>query len=121
MARLKRFLQRLLAALRHERAEDELTREIQAHLAPLKKKFVRDGLSPEDATLAARRAFGGVEQAKELHRDARSFRWISDARSDSIHAVRSLKTSPAFTPQAMMRTDEGDLPIGGRSGLDQLL
>ncbi|MGE0862536.1 MAG: ADOP family duplicated permease [Vicinamibacterales bacterium] len=102
MSSWRQFLQRLITAFRHERAEDELAREVQSHLALLEKKFLRDGLTPEDARLAARRAFGGVEQAKELQRDARSFRWIDDARRDAGYAVRSLTKSPAFTIAAVL-------------------
>jgi len=102
MSSWRQFLQRLITAFRHERAEDELAREVQSHLALLEKKFLRDGLTPEDARLAARRAFGGVEQAKELQRDARSFRWIDDARRDAGYAVRSLTKSPAFTVAAVL-------------------
>ena len=59
-------------------------------------------MSPADAKLAAKRSFGGVDQAKEHQRDARSFRWIDDARKDSIYAVRSLLRSPSFTIAAVL-------------------
>ena len=42
----------------------------------------RLGMPPEEARLAARRAFGGVARAKDAHRDARSFVWIDDARRE---------------------------------------
>ena len=47
--------------------------------------------------MAARRALGGVERTRELHRDARSFRWLNDLRQDVRIAVRSLKRAPGFT------------------------
>ena len=50
----------------------------------------------DEARLAARRAFGGVEQAKEHHRDARMFRWIDDAGRDVRYALRMLRRTPAF-------------------------
>ncbi len=59
--------------------------------------FVRRGLTREEAHLAARRAFGGVEQTKDRHRDARSFAWLDDARRDVQYAARSLRRTPAFT------------------------
>lgn len=101
MSSLRQFLQRVVTAFRHERAEDELAREIRSHLALLEKKFLRDGLSPEEARLAAQRAFGGIEQTKELQRDARSFRWIDDTRRDTGYALRSLRRSPSFTVAAV--------------------
>ncbi len=59
-------------------------------------------MSDVDARLAARRALGGVEQAKELHRDARSFRWLDDAARDLRHAGRLLRRNPLFTLTAAL-------------------
>ena len=97
MSDLRRFLVRAHNFLRPARAEPDLARELAAHLALLEDEFVRRGLTPDEAALAARRTLGGVEQAKELHRDARSFVWLDHARRDLRHAVRSLLRAPAFT------------------------
>jgi predicted permease len=90
----RRFVRRLMNALRPARAERELAREIGSHLTLLEDEYRRRGLSPEDARRAARRAFGGVEQTKEHQRDARSFRWMDDARHDLPYAARLLRRSP---------------------------
>ncbi len=88
--------------------EDDLAREIRAHLALLEDKFIAQGMTPADATLAARRAFGGgVEQVKERHRDARAFRWVADARKDAVYAVRSLSRSSGFTIAAIVTLSVG--------------
>jgi putative ABC transport system permease protein len=59
-------------------------------------------MSEAEARRAARRAFGGgVEQAKEHQRDARSFRWLDDARADVVYAVRSLRRNPGFAVAAI--------------------
>ncbi len=97
MSTLRRFLARLLSFLRPGRGEPELTREVAAHLALLEDEYVRRGLLAEEARLAARRAFGGVEQAKERQRDARSFVWLDDTRRDLQYAVRVLRRAPGFT------------------------
>lgn len=97
MGSLRRFFLRLLNAFRPERGEPDLAREVASHLALLEDEFRRRGMPPEDARLAARRAFGGVEQTKERHRDARSFRWFDDGRRDFRHAARLLRRSPLFT------------------------
>jgi len=102
MASIRQLLLRLLAVFRHDRAEDELAREVNAHLELLEETFRAGGMSAADARLAARRAFGGVEQAKEHQRDARAFRWIDDLQRDARYAVRSLRRSPAFTIAAML-------------------
>jgi predicted permease len=102
MSAWRRFWRRLAAFFLHGKAEEELAREMQAHLTLLEDDFVRRGLSAHDAHLAARRAFGGVEQAKERQRDARSFVWLDDARRDMRHAVRLLKRDPLFALTAVL-------------------
>src|SRR5437016_13758879 len=101
-SRMRRLLFRLLNAIRPGRSDPELEREIAAHLALLQDDFIRRGMTPDQARFAARRAFGGVEQTKELHRDARSFRWIDDARRDLQYAVRTLRRAPGFTAVAVL-------------------
>ena len=97
MATFRRFLLRLVHFFQPHRAESELERELAAHLGVLEDEYKRRGLTDAEARLAARRAFGGVAQAKELHRDARSFRWLSDLRQDTRFAVRALLRAPGFT------------------------
>lgn len=102
MAGLRQFLLRLLSPLRNARAERELSREVEAHLALLEDEFIAKGMPRADAKLAARRAFGGVEQAKEHQRDARSFRWLADMAPDVTYALRSLRNNQAFTAAAVL-------------------
>ena len=99
---MRRILHRVLNVFRGERSDAEVTREIAAHLALLEDEYRRRGLSPDEARLAARRAMGSVAQAKDLHRDARTFAWIDDARRDVAHGVRSLRRTPGFTVVAVL-------------------
>ena len=69
MSRLRRNLSKLNNLFRNNRAEEELAREVASHLTLLADDFERRGMSPEEARLAAKRAYGGVEQAKQAHRD----------------------------------------------------
>ena len=78
MTTIRRVVLRLLSFFRTGAAEAELSREIRSHLQLLEDEHVAKGMSREDARLAARRAFGGVEQTKEHHRDTRGFRWLED-------------------------------------------
>jgi predicted permease len=97
MTPLRRFLQRLLAFVRFDRAEMDLAREIDAHLQLIEDEHVAGGMSRSEAKLAARRAFGGVEQAKEHQRDARGFRWLDDSRIDFKLGARMLRKYPGLS------------------------
>jgi predicted permease len=108
MAFFRRLLQKLWASAAHEAADDELSREIRAHLTLLEDSYRQQGMNADDARFAARRAFGGrVEQAKDQHRDARSFRWLDDLRRDVAYSVRSLTRTPAFTAAALLTLSLG--------------
>jgi len=99
---MRRFVERVLNLLRLRRPEPDLAREIDAHLALLQDNLEARGLSPDAARRAARLALGNVEQLKEQHRDARSFRWIEDAWQDAAHGLRLLRRSPVFTATAAL-------------------
>jgi hypothetical protein len=102
MSALRRLLLRLLNVLQPGRAEPNLGREIDAHLTLLEDECQRRGATPAEAQLAARRRFGGVELTKELHRDARSFVWLDDARRDLQYALRTLRRTPGFSIVAVL-------------------
>jgi len=102
MSRTRRFFLRLYNAVLPGRAERQLAKEVASHLALLEEGFRARGLTPEDARAAARRVFGGVEQAKHVQRDARSFVWLEDARRDVQYAIRTLASARGFTFVAVL-------------------
>ncbi len=99
---MRRFLARLANLVRRGTAEREMAREIASHLALIAEGFERAGMPPREAALAARRAYGGVEQSKELHRDARSFVWIEQLLRDVRYAWCNLWRAPGFTMVAVV-------------------
>ena len=103
MSSVRRLVQRLYNVFRPDRSERDLAREVTSHLSLLEEEFQRRGMSVEEARVAARRAFGGVEQVKELQREARSILWLDDARRDLRYAFRMLARTPGFAEEAGSR------------------
>lgn len=102
MSGLRRFFLRLRNAIAPGRAERELQREVAAHLALLEERFKQQGRTDAEARTAARRAIGGVEQAKDQQRDARSFVWVDDLRRDVVHTLRTFRRTPVFAGVAIV-------------------
>ncbi len=75
---LSRLKTALRALLRRTQVERELDEELRYHIEQQTEQNIRLGMNPEEARYAARKAFGGVEQAKERSRDARGVRWLED-------------------------------------------
>lgn len=93
---------RLRALFRRAELERELSDEIQDHLEREAAANRVAGMSPDDAMRQARRAFGGVEQAREGSRDVRGVRWIEVAVRDVQLALRTLRGQPAFSMIAIL-------------------
>jgi putative ABC transport system permease protein len=78
----KEQLPRLQGSLRRRSFEGEFDEEVEAHLASLTERFVRRGMSIQDARYAARKQFGGITQMKNALRDRRRFRPFEEIRSE---------------------------------------
>jgi len=99
---MRRLVLRLVNAFRPARSEPDLARELAAHLALLEDEFERRGMAPDEARRAARISLGGIEQTKELHRDARSFVSLEETGRDIRYAARMLRRNPIFALTAAL-------------------
>lgn len=81
--------------------DDELKREIDAHLELEAEERVGEGMSPDEARYAARRAFGNVVRVREDARSVWRAPWIEHALQDLRHAAGRLRRAPAFAMTAI--------------------
>ena len=94
---LSDFRYRLRALFSRASVERELDAELRFHIERGAQKYEHQGLTSEAAMRRAHLEFGGVEQMKELSRDARGTARLESLVRDLRYAVRSLASHPAFT------------------------
>ncbi|MDP2389341.1 MAG: ABC transporter permease, partial [Acidobacteriota bacterium] len=96
------FISRLLDFVLRRQREDRLSAEVQAHLDLLADDYVAQGMSPADARLAARKAFGGVDETKMRYREQRGLPIVDALAQDVRFAIRVLARDRGFALTAIL-------------------
>lgn len=95
------FASRLRGFFVKEKSDGDLDAELGFHLEMLTEENMRRGMNGKEAAYAAQREFGGVEQAKQLHREHRGLPVLDHFMQDVRFALRSLGKRPGFTVVAV--------------------
>src|SRR5271167_3495498 len=112
------LLFRLRALFRRDTVESEADTELRFHFEQQVEKFVKSGLTREDATRRARLAFGGHEQLKEEIRDARGVNLIETLFQDIRYGLRILGRTPVISCVAVLSLALG---IGANTAIFSLI
>jgi putative ABC transport system permease protein len=104
---MRTFLSRLLDVVLRRSREARLSEEVQSHLDMLADDFIAKGMAPADASIAARKAFGGVDQMRERYRDRRGFPLIGELVQDTRYALRLMARERWFTAATVVALSLG--------------
>ncbi len=96
MKSVRAWFMRLFGVFGSNKAEHELSAEIESHLQLHIDDNIRAGMTPQEARRRAMLALGGVEGTKEAYRDRRGLPAFESLVRDVRYGVRTLLKTPGF-------------------------
>jgi predicted permease len=109
---------RLRSLFRRDTVESEADAELRFHFDQQVEKFLKSGLTREEAIRRARLDFGGHEQLKEEIRDARGVNLIESLFQDIRYSLRIFAHTPVITGVAILSLALG---IGANTAIFSLI
>src|SRR5277367_109834 len=101
-ASLRRALNRLRSFFRKGSLDHELNDEMATHIELAMEEYMHKGMSEEEARRKALVRFGGVQQAKEQHRETRGLPWVDVLMQDLRFTFRTLGRDRGFAIIAIL-------------------
>src|SRR5437870_7978985 len=102
---LHQSFHRMRSLFRRAQLDRDLDEEMSAHLELAVEENLERGLSPAEARRQALVRFGGPQQVKESHREARGLPLLETLLQDFRFALRMLRRSPGFALVAIFCLD----------------
>jgi predicted permease len=102
VTRLREFFHRLRSLFRAKQLDTELDAEMAAHLELAMEENLQRGMPPEEARRQALIRFGGMQQAKERHREARALPTLDELGQDLRYALRTFRRDRGFAAIAIL-------------------
>jgi putative ABC transport system permease protein len=96
------FLFRIRSLFRRNAAELDLDDELGFHMDQQLGKYLKSGLTREEALRRVRIEFGGIDQVKEECREASGVRLLEELMKDVRYALRGFRKAPLFTAVAVV-------------------
>ncbi|MGH9200303.1 MAG: ABC transporter permease, partial [Vicinamibacterales bacterium] len=101
LRQLRVFMARLPFLPARRRLLDEVTEELESHVELLAARYVRSGMDPAEARLAARRQLGNTTRVREEIYTMNSIEWLGAVAYDLRYACRLLTKNPGFSVAAI--------------------
>jgi predicted permease len=99
---LREAFNRMRSFFRKRPLDQELDEEIASHLEIAQEENIARGLPAGEARRQALARFGGVQQARETHRETRGLPWLDVLMQDLRFTFRTLRRDRAFTMVAVL-------------------
>jgi predicted permease len=96
------WLQRLLNTLHRGRVDRDLQREFRFHVAERIDQLRAEGMSLDEARLAAQKQFGNALRIREDTHEMNNIGWIERLTNDLRVTLRMIRKSPGFALAAIM-------------------